>query len=174
MCHQNVTESQAQNTHTKSAHCESGLDISMLHRGKSQLPNFSADLLSVPPVWPLFLQQSQLPISSSCWAALHSTSLASLWSGVSAACLLRSVALLCSQILLPKVPLSTAVSCAMQSILLCGEESSLSFTSTVSPTIVYQCYAPLRNTAPVLLCWWPCWQFWCNVWIQIAQVGCIQ
>ena len=26
----------------------------MLHRGKSQLPNFSADLLSVPPVWPLF------------------------------------------------------------------------------------------------------------------------
>ena len=63
MCHQNVTEPQAQNTHTKSTHCESGLDISMLHRGKSQLPNFSADLLSVPPVWPLFLQQSQLPIS---------------------------------------------------------------------------------------------------------------
>ena len=62
MCLQNVTEPQAQNI-TKRTHCESGLDMSMLHRGKSQLPNFSADLLSVPPVWPLFLQQSQLPIS---------------------------------------------------------------------------------------------------------------
>ena len=83
MCHQNVTELQAHSEyHTKSTHCESGLDISMLHRGKSQLPAVPpvwpiflqqsqlpispAELLSVPPVWPLFLQQSQLPISSSC------------------------------------------------------------------------------------------------------------
>ena len=31
---------------------------------QSQLPISPAELLSVPPVWPLFLQQSQLPISS--------------------------------------------------------------------------------------------------------------
>ena len=64
MCHQNVTEPQAQNI-TKSTHCESGLDISMLHRDKSELPISSAELLSVPPVWPLFLQHVA-SLSSTC------------------------------------------------------------------------------------------------------------
>ena len=44
----------------------------MLHRGKSQLPNFSADLLSVPPVWPLFSNLSCQSLLLSCSLSLQS------------------------------------------------------------------------------------------------------